>query len=533
MKKISSSIYITAFGVFFAVFCLSYAYPYHLIPASGFEVFVNARDLTHQPFYLATMRLISIIWRSVSDDFRQALIFHSVFWSGVAVSMVGLVISLFVRQKRYAFLGMGLFGLSGWQFHYHFYHSYAPLAAALNLLVYYFMLRAYFEPHQDSIRMTLPGTRMIFCSGVFSGLLLLSASISPYEETFHLALLIGLGVIKKRGMIFRTLFAYSLPITVMAVLYAITFEHRYISEWLRHITDNIHTAHYYDAEQRFKYIPRVPLFSFFGTAAVYDPLSLVGYAATSAGGVYLMVRKKTGKHTVGIALALCGIILAHALILDGLPFTKVARNHYPIFPLVFIAFALMMHEWLRYCRPDLKKASLIGMAVYVVFSLAVNAYNVMDMKYHKQTAPREMSRISNTSRIFIFKDDPHSNALKFYLNLRTIYAAPPVEEIRLSNRVLNRYDANSGQPALRALLLCGPHGPKSGMSIARHSVMPDFEIDSRMRRRPAGVIEYKWPIPYYHPSVLMEEEVSQALYLRGESPDYKREDLMLTAWAWQ
>jgi len=123
-------------------------------------------------------------------------------------------------------------------------------------------------------------------------------------------------------------------------------------------------------------------------------------------------------------------------------------------------------------------------------------------------------------KIYVLSEDPHRKALLTTLNWRA------TDEEKIGEITFEEFYrlAKSGDYAQRLILMVGPHGYRSGMSGARHSALPDFDVSGfpdfpRLRKliKAAEQVDYYM----YHPPFLLEEEVSQAFYFAGMSPDPK------------
>ncbi|KPK99022.1 MAG: hypothetical protein AMJ95_00980, partial [Omnitrophica WOR_2 bacterium SM23_72] len=104
-----------------------------------------------------------------------------------------------------------------------------------------------------------------------------------------------------------------------------------------HWQDNLHSGHYVDTLDKFGYLPRVPFFSFFLILKTYSPIIFTSFLILSV--IWLIINRNALRDQV-LSVYLLGVIISHAILIDLLPFTKLGRTHFVIYPLLLIVLVV-------------------------------------------------------------------------------------------------------------------------------------------------------------------------------------------------
>lgn len=219
-------------------------------------------------------------------------------------------------------------------------------------------------------------------------------------------------------------------------------------------------------------------------------------------------------------LGLLLIIGGHVLAIDLLPFTKLARSQFVIYPLTVLAIGMVGHALWTLASRQAKRV----VVPVILLSLMGTAYagwqQARETIHVRSELVERVASLRSANRIYVLCEDPHRSALMTTLNWKAnneekVRAITYDEFYRLVER--NRHAGN-------IVLMLGPHGRGSGMSGAGHSSLPDFDVSElssftylRGLARAATRSEYYM----YYPPFLLEEEVSQAFYFADMSPNPK------------
>lgn len=231
-------------------------------------------------------------------------------------------------------------------------------------------------------------------------------------------------------------------------------------------------------------------------------------------------RKSSFSASERVLLSLIVVIYAHSITIDILPFTKLARTHFVVYPLIIIVFVVSFHYLMSRLEGHLKrtKSYLIafgwGACAFIIMS---NIAFSKEMIYTRKYTADYLTSLPAETRFYMLGRDNH----KYYI---TTWLGLPVKKIDRIDQINDNKHADNSLVAI----IIGPHGENSGRSILRHSVLADFKLTNIVKPKVAK--ELKLPYYAYFPSFLFEEEISQALFFAGETPDYKADNMQITVW---
>ena len=400
---------------------------------------------------------------------------------------------------------MIFYATSVWPATYYFMASYAPLASMLNLLAILFIVEAYLR---DNIKFLIP-------AGFFSALFFLSAPSAPVMILLHILMIVyffRLFSFKKKLI---ALAFYLIPIFLIVVPHLIYSNHVILGHWLGNQGMN---SHYQDALNRFGYAPKMPFFSFFHVGANYTPVIFIFFIIFSF--LFAIIKKKYNPQEK-IILMFFAVVYLHSFFVDLLPFTKLGRTNFPAYPLAVIALAAAGSYLINYFinLNKINKFYLYSLVVFFITLVILSNINYcLAMINIRKHSGDYLSDLVSRADLYLLKNDIHAGAIKMWLNVK-------IEEIDTPEQIITRQGKETA-------LIIGPHGFGSGKSLVRHSTAPDFIFNESVIKKPIGAEEIKIPYYMYFPLFLFEEEVSQALYFSGESPDYKADNMKLTIWLW-
>lgn len=215
------------------------------------------------------------------------------------------------------------------------------------------------------------------------------------------------------------------------------------------------------------------------------------------------------------------VIVSYAILIDLLPTTKLARHQFLVFPLVivFIGIALSFTPAGEVRWPRLTQPLSIAVAVMVIPASVASLSFTGEMVMSRTAAPRLIESLGGSPQIYLLADDPHAQYMDPWL------AGPGLKPVRTIG-ALSELDMSKP-----GVLVLGPHGPGSGLSILKGGSLPDFTLPAGLDKLP-GVLHYVVPYYAYFPAFMMEQENTQAILFRGAAPDYHQQQYQLTIYAW-
>jgi hypothetical protein len=475
-----------------------------------------------------------------SKDIASSLLLYVILSNALALFILAKMVFRITKNNIAVIIAMLLYATSAWPANYYFMASYTVFATALHLLSFLFIIEAYLDYKRKK--------RFLILAGLISGLSFLSSPSSSamiFIQALIILYLFSESTLSEQFSLF--LLFCSFLVLIIAPYIIVNGQ-----SILEHLNNNIKTPHYIDALDKLGYIPKPPFFSFFHIGMVYAPVMFGVFILlcilflTSKGrkgpnklpssklrGINSLINRNaaswgelTSRPARGgiekILFSLILIIYFHTIIIDLLPFTKLARTHFPAYPLLVIAFvALIDYLFKKYSTtfPKFKVSFHIFCFIIVMSIIWAGVGFCSEMRYSKQFSAEYLNRLSLDTELYMLDRDVHRDYIKAWLG-RDVVGIGNIDDIY----------KNRGK---KVALIIGPHGALSGRSILKHSTLDDFSLENMDIYKPEGAIEIKLPYYAYFPSFMLEEEISQALYLSGDIPYYKSDNMKITVWIWK
>lgn len=417
-----------------------------------------------------------------------------------------------------------LYAFSAWPTTYYFLNSYTVLTSALALAALLALVEARYR-----IRSNPEAARVFLIAG---GLL---CSLALYSSPAA-SLIVGLLVIAmfamawERGIVTEVVdytkyrFQYIAPFVVTFTIGVVLFSLLGLDKLKTHLLENVSGAHHYDAISLRGHVPQSPSMTYLRILYEYGGFLLLTVVAAALVVLPFLFKRtdETQDERAMIArktmLVLLLIVGMHALLIDLLPFTKLARSHFVVYPMTVLVVAVVGYAL---CAKVHQRAAVVAISAVwtIVAGMMYSGWQRGSETIHVRSAlVEQIADLRTKHRVYILTEDPHRKALLTTLNWRT------TEENKIREIKFEEFHrlATSSHDAQGSILLIGPQGYRSGLSAARHSALPDFDVSSlpgfvelRKLIREEAQVEYYM----YYPPFLLEEEVSQAYYFAGLSPD--------------
>lgn len=500
---------LAVFFLYFAVW-MSLALPYRLFPSDddAFESYLamdGARPTlsliahSHHPVFIAWLQVVGRAWLCFSRDIRSVLAAQAVVSNAILCGLVTAMIFFFTRSFPAALAGAAVFGFSAWPVNYIFFSSYAPVTTMFSTACLWFLF---------SSRDCLPGRRdwYLAAAGACAALFFWSSPSALVMIALYCLLPVVLpdssGLPRVRGSTRLFLKAFAL----VALPFAIYGSDRIGA----HIFDNF-IQQGISAE-----LARPPALSFFRIFSVYDPVFTAVFLAVSAASAIFAFRRwnELGRRQRAFFTILL-IVWAHSALVDILPSTKLARTHFPAFPLAVIATAgcaSILYGALRRVRYRLLFLSCAG--VLLAWS-AWQGTALSSRIFHLRTdAPEYLRRHFNDRTLYVLSEDGHATMLKDWLGRDCRVEIVAKDSLRA-------IDFSGGQAAL----LLGPRGKGSGKSILSNYSLEDFYAEDILGQpRIAALARKVLPYYAYFPVFQFEEESCLGAYFALPRIDDSRDD---------
>jgi hypothetical protein len=403
------------------------------------------------------------------------------------------------KETKKSFLALllgSVFLTSGWVVTYYMMASYAPFStaiASIQLFFWWLLLNQKLNKEKVNFKYTLE------CFFIFTYLFILT---SP--SSLLLIFLEGLpivyfyqGEVRKR---FRYFFYLNLGVFVLLFVLLAPYV---IPELAKHYLGNLNTNHYTDSIHAHGFIPRPGFFTFCKILYFYCPtLLFLGLGLYLFWGSQVVLKKQKLNSMTGY---LVGILLLHCFLVDVLPFTKLARAQFVIFPLFLISIAT--------CLSSLPNKILKnGLGFILMVALGQNILLSKEIIFARKNCI-EVVKSFFPNTFFAFAKDPHA---QFYGSMLEV----PIKLIKNSSELMSLKKGD--------VLILGPHGKESGKSLMRHSCLEDFIFDEEeLKKIRFGKVSKALFYPYY-PSFRLEEEISQSFTFLNLSPDYQKSNFQFS-----
>lgn len=466
----------------------------------------------------------------------EIILWVAIASNAASVFLLGLITFKLTRNLAVQLAVHILYSCAAWPVTYHFMVSYAATTAALVLLTFYLILGS----NQNSYW-------RISIAGITAALTLWSSSSAPLTVFL---LITTIFFLLWQGRSWRELLMPSRydwrRLGVFAASFCIltaVFGYFGFEQYIEHLSRNINNDHYVDADRRFGYVPRPPFFSFFRILGVYGQIELLMFVATLIAVLFLTFKKNQLKdytHPLHVMLVLGVFVVLHAVLVDLLPFTKLARAHFPVYPVSIIVICIA--GFLIYYRLTIarqRRALLIFLLVGAVASAYEGIQLSVETHHVRTTAAKYLNEIRATDKLYVLREDTHQLEMRFTFDWQFYQLEPPTISAQnrryvnmfpkpgSSDRIIDVIKAKQLSALIAQFprggmaLLLGPYGRGSGMSLVnRNDFYPGDFLDIESLR---PLIKETISLPYYmhYPPFLMEEEVNQALYFLGKTPDYR------------
>jgi len=433
----------------------------------------------------------------------QTLLFSGIMANSVSIVLITIIIYRITNAASASLAGMILFATSAWPVNYYFFASYPPFSTMLFLGSLLFLIIAYERDVEKK-------TPYIILSGILLGLFFgasSSASVAIFLQLLLFIYLFPLKYNKRLVLFYFVAWGYTMFFFSASFYPAMT-------ERLRWNLNN----HYVEAWKQGIYVPKIPLFTFFRIAGTYNITLVAVFIILSVILCYNLIRSisintiKNGK----IIYGLCLFVWLHSIIIDLLPFTKLGRAHFTVYPLMIIAVVIIIHQLLviqaRKYRKPLAVLSLI-LLVTISYQQIMLAAKI---RFKKNYAYSYLKSHVPSGKIYLLKEDPHAEYIGLWLRDFDIHniSISTLKDIAQRNKEEPMY------------VIIGPYGRGSGKSIIHHCLLDDFGYDdATLNIRNTKSIT----LPYfaYLPTFLLEE-LCMSFYFAGDIPDGENQSKNIT-----
>ncbi len=496
--------------------------------------------------YLA-LKFCGIFANSGGCDAGKTILQLAIASNATIVLLLGMILFQLTKNIYVQSIGHAIYAFSAWPVTYHFMISYTVTTAALILLVFYLIIVS------NRKSRLLPGI-----AGIAAALALWTSPAGPLTVGL---LLIAVGFLMWNGNSAKDLLSLScfelrrFSFFIISFLVVGSFFGYFgFQPYLDHLLHNINTPHYIDAYKKFGFIPESPFFSYLHILKVYGYMNLILFISALIAVPILLIKPIIGeaeKHKIRVVLVLTGFVILHALLIDLLPTTKLARAHFPSYPVSLIVMCLIGFAGYRWAAKPVNTKILL--AVFLGVTLSAHAYEGVridkETRHVRVTAEQYLNNARATTEWYLLQEDPHHGLMWTTFN----WSSLDIKSIHVSTQgllslqgrfkpgqqhhVIQLIEASKAQSLIANKnrkpigLILGPHGPGSGLSVANHATFDDFNINTFLKLdvlRPR--IKEITLLPYYmhYPPFLLEEEITEALYFSGQIPDYRAPEMGIT-----
>lgn len=384
--------------------------------------------------------------------------------------LLGMIGSELFKKSWIATIPVLIFATAAWPVQYLFFWSYACVASLFSVAALYFIIK------NKTVYSSISALCCLLSIGVsLSGILVVAGML--------VFLLFANRNEKER---LRSIIAVALILATGAALLYFTCGKQYAAHLASGQTDQ-----YQLTISRFGYIPKTPLTGLFVLFTYSKLLTLIFIIATA---ISLWGNDK-------IIKVFCASVWIQILVVQVLTANKVGRHHFCWFPTLCILVGLVI-RWLS-DRKRMKLLSVIFVAGAVTEGM-ICCHSIWEM----HTALPSRIKALHARNVFLLPSDPHAMFLELYLS--------EFKPQRLTSSAVPR-------SSLPAVIVAGPSGLNSGISILRAGCLPDFKFDCHSIPFP---VEY---VPWYAYSkyCLLEEEMCMGLYFAGKTPNPKDNEKMV------
>lgn len=450
---------------------------------------------------------------------ENVFLFTAIASNAVIVGLTGLVVYGLTRSVYAQSAAHAIYAFSAWPITYHYMTPHVVTMTACVMLALWLAMVA--------MRDEMPRAWPAGLSGAVTGLALWVSSSAPLVVALLCcAIILSFGrwtpgfqisAIRRNPHI-----VYLLSFIAVASLLASFGMGRYLD----HLMENINSEHLDDAALVLGNVPSLPLFTYVRILGVYGEattvLALFG-ALTVAVALIARVESGIDRQRWRFLAGILFIVGIHASLIDLLPSTKLARSQFAIYPLTVVVMCLAGYILFQGLFRRMGRAPAAGI---LMAAIAVIAYEgttqVAETVRVRTSLVKRVADLRQTTDLYVLCDDPHYPVLLATLN----WNKPDAELVRVVSLAKLADRVSIAGDKRKIGLIIGPHGAGSGKSVVHHSTLPDFNLTEipgfdYVAALSSGREEF--PYYVYYPPFLLEEEVSQALYFAGRSPDYRRD----------
>jgi len=523
----------------YAITWLALAWPYRPFPSDDIFSFHTGQG-AHQPLFIFSLAVFKFFLSAFSKDEFSYLLLHGIVSNSLSLFLLSAIVFRLTQNMALVVLSILLYGTSAWPANYYFMASYTPLATLLSLLICLLIIEAYLRysnsitTRHDNLEKDTPVNSFLTKRYEPFFILATIVSILYFLSSTSALLMIGFQILMIGYLFYQTSFISALFISALknvkavlalfflfVIVYLVIFDNHALSI-LSHWYHNIYTSHYTDALAKFGYVPKSPFFSLFHIAYTYNPILPILFVLVSGISLFFLAfkyyKKKLFSAFERVLMSLIVVIYAHSITIDILPFTKLARTHFVVYPLIIIVFVVSFYYLISQLEDHLKRIKpyliVFGLGA-CAFIITLNLAFSKEMIYVRKYTADYLTSLPADTEFYMLSGDNHADYIKYWLGL----------SIKKIDKISQITDTKNSR--LIAIII-GPHGKDSGRSILKHSTFDDFILTEVVK--PKGVKEVKLPYYAYFPSFLFEEEISQALFFAGETPDYKADNMQITVW---
>lgn len=517
--------------------------------ADGLALDQSILDSPSPVYYLLAYSALKFcgVFGNGGCDAGQAILYLAIASNAVIVLLLGLILFQLTKNLHVQISGHAMYAFSAWPVTYHFMISYTVTTAALILLVFYLIIVC------DRKSRLLPSI-----AGIAAALALWTSPASPLTVGL---LLIAIGFLMWNGNSWQDplkpsrfeLQRFSIFI-ISFLIVGSCFGYFGFQPYLDHLLHNINTPHYADAYKKFGFIPESPFFTYLRILKAYGYVNLTLFVSALIAVPILVMKPiagETEKYKIRVVLVLTCFVILHALLIDLLPTTKLARAHFPSYPISLIIICLIGFAGYTWTAKLINKKILL--AVLLSVTLGAQAYEgaqiSKETRHVRVTAEKYLNNARAVTDWYLLQEDPHHGLMWTTFNWPSL----DIRSIHVSTKGLlslqgkfkpgQQYHVIQLIDASKALslianenrkpvgLVLGPHGRGSGLSVAGHAVFDDFNINALLkldvlRSRIKEIVL----LPYYmhYPPFLLEEEITEALYFSDQIPDYRAPEMGIT-----
>lgn len=469
------------------------AHPYRPFPSDDRIFAWNPNAKIHMPLYVAMLHVMGWIWGLFSGDWMSSLLLLTAVFHAVTTSMLGLVTWRQTRSLPLSAATILVFGTSSWTVIYYHFAFYVPVSTALVSTAVFLAFRSR-EKGVDE-------RRWLAAAGA-------TAALTQWTSPSGLVDLAAVGVLvavitfeRRWRPWLRRLFYFSAPALGVVLLYAAIFWRQYLA----HLHENLNSDHMKYAIDKWGYVPTTPFWSFFRMAWYHSPLLMLTALVALIVLAALKARERGARLERRAAIGVFALILFHALAVDVLPFTKLARTHFPIYGFVVVGIALVT----KICAEafvGIRRRLIVASVLVLGIVTASGVSRSVELTILRMSAADVLyGYLAQGGRLYALTSDPAKNFLGAWLGV----------ELQKINTA-----AEIPQDPRPAAIIIGPRGKHSGVNLLTPCALPDYDFDERLV---AGMRQMDLAFHPFYPGFMFEEEICTGLYFEGRIPDYKKD----------